>query len=109
MTPLSQVNGGMLEVILVQTPAESALLSENAKKSHLENSTFGLFLQITLLCGWFIKGLIVVKYLQLLFAFTFGLFLFDIEVDCFHEWIRFVRIRPFHFWMTFVVIVNQLG
>ena len=49
VTPLSQVNGGMLEVILVQTPAESALLSENAKKSHLENSTFGLFLQITLL------------------------------------------------------------
>ena len=48
MTPLSQVNGGMLEVILVQKPAESALLSENAKKLHLENSTFGLFLQITL-------------------------------------------------------------
>ena len=45
---MSQVNGGMLEVILLQKVAESALLSENAKKSLLKNSTFGLFLQITL-------------------------------------------------------------
>ena len=48
MTPLSQVNSGTLEVILLQKAAESALLSENAKKSLLENSTFGLFLRITL-------------------------------------------------------------
>ena len=48
VTPLSQVNSGTLEVILLQKAAESALFSENAKKSLLENSTFGLFLRITL-------------------------------------------------------------
>ena len=37
---MSQVNGGMLEVKLLPKVAESALLSENAKKSHLKNPTY---------------------------------------------------------------------
>ena len=45
---MSQVNSDMLEVTLLPKVAESALFSENAKKSLFENSTFGLFLRITL-------------------------------------------------------------
>ena len=48
---MSQVNSDILEVTLLPKAAESALFSENAKKSLLKNSTFGLFLQITLLLG----------------------------------------------------------